>query len=161
VTDTRTAPLIIEPIRWQWGKLAELSSQELYEALALRQRVFVVEQNCAYQDADGSDPAAWHQLGWSAAEPRLLAYARVYGPGIKYAEASIGRVVTAPEVRREGLGRVLMKEAMRRCEAVSPGSPIRLGAQMRLERFYEELGFRTVSEMYVEDGIQHVEMLWP
>jgi ElaA protein len=161
VTDTRTDTGNIEPIRWQWGRLAGLSPQEVYEALALRQRVFVVEQNCAYQDADGSDHLAWHLLGWSASNPRLLAYARIYEPGIKYAEASIGRVVTAPEVRGQGLGRLLMKEAMRRCESVSSGSAIRLGAQMRLEGFYEELGFRTVSEKYVEDGIDHVEMLWP
>jgi ElaA protein len=161
VTDTRTEASKSGRIRCQWGRLSELSAHDLYEALALRQRVFVVEQNCAYQDADGSDRSAWHLLGWSTVEPRLLAYARIFEPGIKYAEASIGRVVTAPEVRGEGLGRLLMKEAMRRCESVSSGSAIRLGAQMRLEQFYRELGFRTVSEKYVEDGIDHVEMLWP
>lgn len=161
MTDTRTGEGNRERIRWQWGKLAELSPEELYAALALRQRVFVVEQNCAYQDADGSDEAAWHLLGWAGGDRTLIAYARIFEPGVKYAEASIGRVVTAPEVRGEGLGRLLMKEAMRRCEAVNPGSAIRLGAQMRLEKFYAELGFRRVSEPYVEDGIDHVEMLWP
>jgi ElaA protein len=155
------------PIAWAWSDFASLTVGDLYAAIQLRQAVFVVEQECPYLDADGSDPAAWHLLGWAAAgaagdagaERVLVAYARVFPPGVKYAEASIGRVISSPLVRRTGLGRSLMDEAIRRCTALAPGSAIRIGAQMRLERFYEALGFRRVSEPYDEDGIMHVEML--
>ena len=132
--------------------------------------MFVVEQQCPYLDADGSDHAAWHLLGWTAGAPSgggaggetvLGAYARVFRPGVKYSEASIGRVITNPLVRRSGMGRALMAEAIRRCALVAPGSDIRIGAQMYLERFYGSFGFRRVSEPYDEDGIMHIEMLRP
>jgi ElaA protein len=129
--------------------------------LALRQRVFIVEQHCAYQDADGRDAGARHLLGWDGAraEAPLLACARVFPPGVRYAEASIGRIATAPEVRGRGYGRLLTQEAIRRCAELFPGAAIRLGAQRRLEEFYRELGFVTASEPYDEDGIEHVEMV--
>ena len=152
------------PLRWQWRAFGELTVAELYAALQLRQAVFVVEQQCPYLDADGADHEAWHLLGWSAdgaAPPVLGAYARVFRPGVKYAEASIGRVITNPVVRRTGMGRALMTEAVRRCGLVAPGADIRIGAQMYLERFYESFGFRRVSEPYDEDGIVHIEMLRP
>ena len=129
--------------------------------LALRQRVFIVEQHCAYQDADGRDADAWHLLGWDDAKPGgpLLACARVFPPGVRYEAASIGRIATAPEVRGKGYGRLLTQEAMRRCAELFPGMAIRLGAQRRLEEFYRGLGFVTASEPYEEDGIEHVEMV--
>ena len=119
-----------------------------------------MEQACAYLDADGWDPAAWHLLGWSAEpEPMLDLYARVFAPGVKYPEASIGRIITAPRVRGSGLGRVLVREGIRRVADAWGPVPIRIAAQQRLERFYEEFGFRRGSEPFDEDGILHVEMV--
>ncbi len=125
--------------------------------------MFVVEQACAYLDADGWDPRAWHLLGWSerAGEATLDAYSRIFAPAVKYAEASIGRIITHPRVRGSGLGRILVHEGIRRVGAAWGPVPIRIAAQERLERFYEELGFRRVSETFDEDGIPHVEMLRP
>lgn len=148
-------------LRWQWSRLPELSPAELYAALAARQQVFTVEQNCAFQDADGHDGHAWHLLAWTRdhATPLLAAYLRLLDPGRKYVEPSIGRVLTVPPHRRIGLGRVLMVEGIVRCARVWPGLPIRIAAQQRLETFYAGLGFRTVSAPYVEDDILHVDML--
>jgi ElaA protein len=148
-------------IEWLWKRFAELTPTELYALLAARAAVFVVEQSCVFQDADGLDPFAWHLLGWTGPEEgrTLAAYLRLIEPGRKYAEPSIGRVLTTAAFRRTGLGRVAMIEALARSAILYPGSPVRIGAQRRLERFYMELGFRTVSEPYDEDGISHVEML--
>jgi ElaA protein len=163
--DLRPAPAATASltIRWQWSAFADLTVAELYTILQLRQAVFVVEQSCPYLDADGRDDRAWHLLGWvdvdGSDEPVLGAYARVFAPGITYPEASIGRVITNPSVRRAGLGKALMAEAIRRCAAVAPASDIRIGAQMYLERFYEGFGFRRTSEPYDEDGIMHIEMV--
>lgn len=153
------APLRVE---WQWTSYADLSLDELYALLQLRQMVFIVEQSCPYLDADGYDARARHLLGWierEGAPPLLGAYVRIFEPGIKYAEASIGRVITHPEMRRAGLGKILMSEAIRRTEEIAPRSDIRIGAQVYLEKFYEQFGFRRVSEPYDEDGIMHIEML--
>ena len=148
-------------LRWQWSRLPELAPADLYAVLAARQQVFTVEQHCAFQDADGYDFAAWHLLGWttSGEEPALAAYLRVLDPGTKYAEPSIGRVLTVPPWRRIGLGRVVMQEGMARCIATWSGQPIRIAAQQRLEAFYASLDFRVVSPPYIEDGIPHVDMV--
>ena len=124
-------------------------------------RCFTVEQHCAFQDADGYDLVAWHLLGWTAgtAPAALAAYLRILDPGSKYAEPSIGRVLTMPPNRGTGLGRVLMEEGVARCFATWPGQSIRIAAQQRLEAFYQSLSFRTVSPPYVEDGIPHVDMM--
>ena len=148
-------------IEWQWKRFAELEPQALYALLAARAAVFVVEQHCAFLDLDGLDACAWHLLGWAATEdgPALAAYLRLIDPGRKYAEPSIGRVLTTAPFRGTGAGRAAMAEALARAAAVYPGRAIRIGAQQRLERFYAEFGFRTVSPPYREDGIAHVEML--
>jgi ElaA protein len=148
-------------IVWQWKRFAELEPAELYALLAARAAVFVVEQGCAFQDADGLDAFAWHLLGWAGQdhERTLAAYLRLIDPGRKYAEPSIGRVLTTAGFRRIGLGREAMREGLARTALLHPGRAIRIGAQQRLERFYVELGFRTVSAPYDEDGIPHVEML--
>ena len=148
-------------IIWQWSRFSELRPDDLYAVVRLREAVFIVEQNCPYPDADGRDPRAWHLLGWSrgAAERSLVAYARVFEPGVRYTEGSIGRVATAQEVRRTGVGRRLMAEALRRLEALAPGEKIKLAAQRRLEAFYAGFGFTTVSAPYEEDGIMHVDMV--
>jgi ElaA protein len=148
-------------LRWQWSRLPELTTTELYAVLAARQQVFTVEQQCAFQDADGHDLCAWHLLAWtgSAESAVLAAYLRVLDPGRKYAEPSIGRVITVPPYRGIGLGRALMAEGLARTLQIWPGLPIRIAAQQRLESFYATLGFRTASAPYVEDGIPHVDML--
>jgi ElaA protein len=149
------------PINWSWKRFAELEPRELYALLGARAEVFVVEQACAFLDLDGLDEFAWHLLGWSngAGESRFAAYLRLIDPGRKYAEPSIGRVLTTAAFRGTGLGRAAMREGLARASALYPGQPLRIGAQQRLERFYRELGFRTVSDPYQEDGIAHVEML--
>jgi ElaA protein len=146
---------------WQWSRFSELRPEDLYAVVQLREAVFVVEQQCPYIDADGRDPQAWHLLGWSEQPSKrdLVAYARIFEPGVRYAEPSIGRVVTAPRVRGTGLGKTLMAEALRRIESLAPGQAVKIAAQRRLEKFYRDLGFRTISAPYEEDGIIHVDML--
>ena len=146
---------------WQWSRFSELTVKDLYAVVQLREAVFIVEQNCPYPDADGRDPNAWHLLGWvqGPMSRSLVAYARLFEPGVRYDEGSIGRVVTAPDVRGTGVGKALMAEALRRIESLAPGQPIRIAAQRRIEDFYLALGFRTVSAPYEEDGIIHVDML--
>ena len=130
----------------------------LYDILALRCRVFILEQG-AYLDPDGADLHSWHLQGRDGAGV-LQAYLRGVEPGIKYAEPSIGRVITAPEVRRTGLGRALMREGLRRCAAQWPGQGVRISAQARLNDFYVGFGFVTEGDDYLEDGIPHRQMLW-
>jgi ElaA protein len=150
-----------QAIIWQWAKFDELTPRELYEVVRLREAVFIVEQNCPYPDADGRDPQAWHLLGWVTDGPakKLIAYARLFEPGVRYTECSIGRIVSAPEVRGAGFGRALLDEGLRRLESLAPRQAIKIAAQRRLENFYKEYGFRTISEPYEEDGIIHVDML--
>jgi ElaA protein len=144
-------------VNWQWLRFPDLGVDNLYDTLALRCRVFVLEQG-AYLDPDGIDRVAWHLLGRDAAG-LLQAYLRVVDPGVKYAEPSIGRVITSPEMRGCGLGRVVMAEGITRCEAAWPGQGIRISAQAHLAPFYCSLGFATVGGEYLEDNIPHVEML--
>lgn len=144
---------------WTWQRLDELTARQLHAIVAAREAVFVVEQQCAYQDADGRDLHAWHLTAWGAA--RVAGYLRVVDPGRKYAEPSLGRVLTTGPFRGTGLGRRLVDEGLRRCARAFPGQAIRISAQQRLERFYREFGFAVVSEPYLEDGIPHVEMLRP
>jgi ElaA protein len=146
---------------WEWKQFAELTPAELYAVLAARAAVFVVEQACVFQDADGLDVFASHLLGWDESAPgrALGAYLRLIEPARKYAEPSIGRVLTTAAFRGMGLAREAVREALVRSAILYPGQPVRIGAQQRLEQFYVELGFRTVSPPYDEDGIAHVQML--
>lgn len=145
---------------WQLKHYRELSPDELYELLVLRQRVFVVEQQCAFLDADGRDLHSWHLLGRETTGD-LLGYLRIVPPGYRFAVPSIGRVVVHASHRGTGMGKTLMREGIRRCQDLFPGLPIRISAQQYLERFYLELGFRTEREgdPYDEDGIPHIEMV--
>jgi ElaA protein len=147
-------------LTWQNTPFSELTPDDLYAALQLRQRVFVVEQKCVYLDLDDADQKADHLLGWdsSSGKRRLVAYARLLPPGVKYVEPSIGRVITHPDFRGTGAGRVLMGEAVRCVEAAGWGSAIYIAAQLYLERFYEGFGFTRASEPYTEDDIWHVDM---
>jgi ElaA protein len=144
-------------IRWRCARFDELMPRELHDAFQLRSAVFVVEQTCPFLDIDGVDPACWHLLGVQG--QKLVAYARLVPPGVKYPEPSIGRVVSAPQARRTGAGRALMREAVARADALWPGERLRIGAQMYLKAFYESYGFAQSSEPYDEDGILHIEMI--
>jgi ElaA protein len=143
-------------LTWHDRAFAALTVHELYAILALRDRVFVVEQTCVYLEADGHDPACRHL--WAADDDGAIhAYLRILPAGAKFAEASLGRVVVAPIARGTGLGRELMRRGL---EAVGPVA-VRIAAQAYLERFYNELGFRRAGEPYDEDGISHVDMIRP
>jgi ElaA protein len=144
-------------MHWRWTRFEGLGVQGLYDILALRCRVFILEQG-AYLDPDGADAQAWHLQGRDDAGV-LQAYLRGVDPGIKYVEPSIGRVITAPEVRGRGLGRTLMQEGLACCAAQWPGLAIRISAQARLRRFYESLGFEAIGDEYIEDQIPHIQML--
>ena len=144
-------------MNFRWSRFAELGVDNLYDALALRCRVFILEQG-PYLDPDGLDRQSWHLLGRDAAGV-LQAYLRIVDPGLKYAEPSIGRVITAAEVRGTGVGRALFAEGVRQCQAVWPGRGIRISAQAHLERLYGSYGFVRVGEPYLEDDIPHLEML--
>ncbi len=147
-----------DALTWTCMPFAALSAAQLYDALRLRTEVFVMEQNCVFQDMDGSDDLAWHVQGRDA-HGHLLAYSRLFQPGVKYPEASIGRVVSAPQARGQGLGQHLMRHSLAQCQRHWPGQAIRIGAQARLERFYLGFGFVTASTPYLEDGIEHIEMV--
>jgi ElaA protein len=155
-----TKPSVSPALVWECKPFRELAPDDLYALMQLRQRVFVVEQNCVYLDADGSDQSATHLLGWTGEGKarRLVAYSRLFPPRIKYEEASIGRVATHPDVRGSGAGKALMLESIDRVECLGWG-PIRIAAQMYLEGFYEHFGFRRVTQPYTEDEIWHVDML--
>ena len=148
-------------LTWRWCRFDELGVFELAAIYRARQEVFSIEQACAYLDADGFDEASWHLAAWSPDNKLPLAYARVVHPGLKYAEPSIGRVITITPARGTGLGRELVRRAIDHCAASYPGQGIRISAQSRLERFYAEFGFATVGPPYMEDGIPHTEMLRP
>ena len=144
-------------MHWTWARFEELGVDALYDALALRCRVFILEQG-PYLDPDGLDRQAFHLLGRDDAGA-LQAYLRVVDPGLKYAEPSIGRVITAPEVRGQGVGWALMREGVERCVQAWPRQGIRISAQAHLQLFYGALGFESVGDPYGEDGILHVQML--
>lgn len=143
-------------ISWRLARFDELSPREIHDIFQARIEVFVVEQKCVFQDLDGADPDCWHLTG---IEGQLVAYCRLVPPGTKYAEPSIGRVLTTGSARRSGAGRELMRRAVDHATRLWPGRALRIGAQKYLERFYGEFGFVTASEPYDEDGIPHVEML--
>jgi ElaA protein len=144
-------------MRWRLARFDELTPREFHDAFQLRSAVFVVEQTCPFLDIDGVDPVCWHLLGWHNEE--LVTYCRLVPPGVKYAEPSIGRVVSAKQARRTGAGRAVLGEGIRHAEALWPGQRLKIGAQMYLQAFYESYGFAQSSEPYDEDGILHIEMI--
>jgi ElaA protein len=148
-------------IEWQWRSFHELTNVELYEVLAQRQKVFVLEQQCFYNDFDGLDAGAHHLLGWQTTDGKreLVAYLRCLAPGAKYDEMSLGRVLTTMAARRTGAGRELLARGIEFAVRQHPGHRIRIGAQQYLEKFYQDFGFATISEPYDEDGIMHIDML--
>ena len=156
-----------DDITWRCKAWSELDREELYALLRLRAEVFVVEQDCPYQDLDDKDRDGLHLWAERTADPAseggtVLALTRLLPAGVSYAtEVSIGRVVTSGTVRRSGMGKALMARSLEALHAHWPGHPIRLSAQQYLERFYEEFGFESVGESYLEDGIPHIAMVRP
>ena len=149
-------------IEWQWVAFSELTADALYQVLRLRQNVFIVEQDCIYEDIDGADKHAKHLLGWQtgiSGKHVLSAYLRVFEPGFKYEEASIGRVVIDAENRATGLGKKILAKAISLIHEDFPSTPIKISAQLHLEKFYVAYGFERVSAPYDEDEIMHVDML--
>lgn len=152
-------PSVFNAVTWRGCHFDDLSLRELQNIFMARQQVFSVEQNCAYLDADGYDESAWHLAAWSPSYQAPLAYARILAPGAKYPEPSIGRVVTTSPARGTGLGRDLVARAIALSRTLHRGHGIRISAQSRLERFYENFGFVVVGDRYMEDGIPHTEMV--
>ena len=145
-------------ISWHCKHFKDLSAEELYRIFHLRLSVFVVEQNCPYQDADGKDLKSFHL--WGEQNGKMIAYARILPPNISYKEASIGRVVTSTEARRSGAGKILMEKSMEFSKKEFGNVPVRIGAQAYLQKFYESFGFVREGDEYDEDGIPHIIMLY-
>ena len=137
----------------------QLTNSELYALLQLRSEVFVVEQDCVYQDIDDADLKAIHLLG--TVDSELVACTRIIAPNIKYENhASIGRIVTAQSVRRLGYGKQIVQKSIDKiCQLYGENTPIKISAQVYLNRFYNSLGFESQGQQYLEDGIPHVEMV--
>ena len=149
------------PSHWRCLPFDALSARTLYRLLQLRSEVFVVEQNCAFQDMDGADLQCMHVLAESVTPQgvELMAYARLAPAGLKYTEASIGRVVTNPATRGSGIGHALIRQSVHMLHGLWGVQMIRIGAQAHLQSFYLQHGFEPASVVYVEDGIDHIEML--
>ena len=143
-------------IHWKLKPFEALSVNELYDILRLRSEIFVVEQNCVYLDLDGKDKLALHLFG--EFEGKIIAYSRLFKPGVTFDNASIGRVVVDSNYRNKKLGHELMREAIAKIQFHFGESKITIGAQIYLKKFYESHKFVQTSEMYIEDDIPHIEM---
>ena len=146
-------------IKYVWKIFAELSSDELYAMIHLRQKVFIVEQDCPYIDADYADQDALHLLAYN--DKDLIGYLRAFRPGIKYYGSSLGRIVTEINSRGFGIGKEITKEGVNFLSKEYPDHEIVISAQHRLEHFYVELGFTARGEVYLEDDIDHIQMYLP
>src|SRR5450432_1668584 len=144
-------------MKWILKPFADLTPKELYSILQLRNEVFIVEQNCPYQDMDNKDLKSWHLMGME--EGKLLAYSRLLAPGISYSESSIGRVVSSPSARKTGMGKKLMQESINQIRNLFHTDTIRIGAQLYLKNFYESFEFIQLGDVYLEDNIPHIIML--
>lgn len=145
-------------LNWVYKPFSELTNKELYAILQLRSEVFVVEQNCVYQDVDGKDLVSTHLMAWD--EENLVAYTRLVPQSISFTEASIGRVITSPRYRGLKVGVALMEKSITQTLETYQTDKIRIGAQLYLKNFYEGLGFIAQGEEFLEDGIPHIEMLY-
>jgi ElaA protein len=144
-------------ITWILKPFSDLTPDELYRILQLRNEVFIVEQNCPYQDMDNKDLKSWHLMGTE--KDKLIAYSRLLAPGISYSESSIGRIVSSPSARKTGMGKKLVDESIEQIKNLFKTDTIRIGAQLYLKTFYESFGFVQDSEIYLEDNIPHIIML--
>ena len=142
--------------RFIWHNFDSISKEQLYDVLSLRQRVFIIEQDCFYEDLDYSDQEANHLLLYK--NNKLIGYSRVFAPGIKYDAASIGRIVTDLGFRGKGYGKDITQESIQFLKNNFPGSDISISAQYRLVDFCEDLGFEKEGSVYLEDDIDHIKM---
>ncbi len=146
-------------LRFSCVPFTQLTVLELYEIMALRQEVFVVEQDCPYLDADGKDQDSWHLMGRNEGG-KLLCYTRLLPEGLSYeGYVSIGRVVSSPDARGAGAGKLLMQRSIEMCRCLFGNLPVKIGAQSYLLKFYEGFGFQPVGAEYLEDGIPHTKMI--
>ncbi len=143
-------------IKFTWKTFKELSLDDLYAILNLRQKVFVLEQDCPYIDADYSDQDAFHLLAYE--DNDLIAYLRAFKPGIKYEGSSLGRIVTEINSRGLGIGKKIIIEGVKFLKKEYPNNEIVISAQHRLEEFYIDLGFTSRGAVYLEDDIDHIQM---
>lgn len=146
-------------LQWTLKQFDTLSAYEVYKILQLRIEVFIVEQGCAFQDADEKDLQAWHLCCWDG--NRLAAYTRILAPGTVYEQASVGRVITAPFARGKGIGRELFQRSVDTVYQLFGKVSIKIGAQLYLKKFYESFGFIQDSAIYLEDNIEHIKMILP
>lgn len=144
-------------IQWLLKKFEELTPHQLYAVLQLRNEVFVVEQNCVFQDADDKDQDSYHLMGFS--NNKLVAYTRLVPPGKMYEQLSVGRVVTSPSIRGAAVGKELMKRSIDAAYNLFGFQTIKVSAQFYLKQFYESFGFEQVTDVYLEDGIEHICMV--
>lgn len=144
-------------ITWLCKAFTNLTPDELYSILQLRNEVFVKEQNCVYQDCDDKDQHSYHFMGWQ--HNKLVAYTRLIPSGVIYEEISLGRVVTSPTIRGTKVGRELIVRSIEELYELFGKNPIKIGAQLYLKHFYESLGFIKSSNVYLEDGIEHIKMI--
>ena len=144
---------------WTCKKFDQLTLEELYVILRLRSEVFVVEQNCVFLDMDNKDFYCEHVMGWQ--DEKLLGYSRIVPAGISYVESSIGRIVSSPAARGQGIGRELLIQSIDTLYTLHGKRDIRIGAQYYLKDFYSSFGFVQKGEIYLEDGIKRIEMLLP
>ncbi|MGF1684369.1 GNAT family N-acetyltransferase [Photobacterium minamisatsumaniensis] len=145
-------------MQWQCLTFEQLNTHQLYQLLKLRSDVFVVEQNCVYPDIDNHDchTGTYHLLGYQQGE--LVAYLRLLPPGLTYADVSVGRVLTSPSARGNGIGYQLLEQGLIEAEKHWPEHSIEIGAQSHLQHYYQRYGFTACSEEYLEDGIPHIDM---
>ncbi|MFM1875424.1 MAG: hypothetical protein RL266_1161 [Bacteroidota bacterium] len=144
-------------LRWDWKRFDELTAEEVYTILCVRQQVFVLEQECLYLDADGKDRKAFHLMGFDGEE--LVAYARILDPGVSYSEVAMGRILTTEKIRGRGAGIELMEVGLKKIAEHYGNVPVRISAQTYLLDFYGKFGFRSTGKEYLEDEIPHTEML--
>lgn len=142
---------------WNFKKFEELTSNELYDILRLRNEVFVVEQQCIYNECDNKDQKCMHL--WCSLDGRIAGYCRIVPPGVSYPEASFGRIVSHPEFRNLKLGHQMMRYILQIAQNHYHTDVIRISAQVYLGKFYEQYGFKQISEPYLEDTLPHMEML--
>ncbi len=144
-------------MNWVWKEFKELTLQELYSIIQVRERVFIVEQKLSYVDCDNYDQKAWHLMGFQ--DGQLVAYLRAFAPEVKFMEASFGRVLVTAEARRVGTGKELTATGLKKMKETFGNVPVRISAQAYLEKFYQNFSFKTVSEEYLEENIPHLQML--
>lgn len=150
----------MQKIEWDVKSFRQLSIDELFHILQLRINVFVVEQQCAYPELDDYDrhQGTRHLSGWDESRS-LITYARILPPGLRFPEVNVGRFVVRTEFRGQGIGHQLLRQALKDMQSCWPDHGIKISAQDYLQKFYEQYGFVRVSDVYLEDGIPHIEMI--